>query len=71
MSLLVICLARCQSSFNKHSNCANTSNYCEGFEVLTAVAMKSPIFGIKRRVVRCKSSDLSKEHVASIFEVEE
>jgi hypothetical protein len=42
-----------------------------GFEVLTAVVMKSTTFRIWRRVVRRKSTDDSEEHVASIFRFKE
>jgi hypothetical protein len=42
-----------------------------GFEVLTAVVTKSNIFWDISRIVRCKSTDVSEEHIASIFRVEE
>jgi hypothetical protein len=42
-----------------------------GFEVLTAVVVKSSIIRDIKRVVRWKSTDNSEEHVASIFRFEE
>jgi hypothetical protein len=41
------------------------------FEVLTAVVMKSSSFVIWSRVARLKPTEVSDEHVASIFRVEE
>jgi hypothetical protein len=41
-----------------------------GFEILKTMPMKSLIFGILRRVVRWKSTDVSVEQDASIFKVE-
>jgi hypothetical protein len=46
------------------------TNYSDiGFEVLTAVGMKSTTFWDTGRVVRLKSTDVSDEHIASIFRV--
>jgi hypothetical protein len=45
--------------------------YWMQFEVLTAVVMKSSDFGIRLRVVRWKTTNVSEKHVASIFRVEE
>jgi hypothetical protein len=42
-----------------------------GFQVLTAVVMRVLYSGIYRRVVRWKSTEVSDEHVASIFTIEE
>jgi hypothetical protein len=42
-----------------------------GFEVLTAVVMKSSIFWDKHRIMRRKSRYVSEEHAAFIFRVVE
>jgi hypothetical protein len=42
-----------------------------GFEVLTVVVMKSSISSDIKPVVHSKSADISEEHVASIFRIEE
>jgi hypothetical protein len=48
----------------------NLYNFRTGFQVLIAVVMKSTIFGIWRRAVCWVSTDVSEEHIASIFRVE-
>jgi hypothetical protein len=40
-----------------------------GYEVLTALVMDSYFNGILSRVVRRKSTDVSEEHVASVFQM--
>jgi hypothetical protein len=43
----------------------------EGFEFLTAVIMKNPIFWDKQRIVCSKSTDVSEERTPYLFRVEE
>jgi hypothetical protein len=48
-----------------------TKRYHVGFEVLTVVVMKSTIFWDIMPCSPLKSTDVSEEHIASIFRVEE
>jgi hypothetical protein len=51
--------------------CKRDRKQLVGFEALTTVVMKNFIFWDKYRIVRRKSRDVSEEHVAFIFRVEE
>jgi hypothetical protein len=51
-------------SFENIISVSNLSKKSEGFEVLTAVAMKSTVFWVVML-------GISKDHIASIFRVEE
>jgi hypothetical protein len=52
--------------FDKHSNISFV-----GFQVYTAVAMKNFVFCDTTPCSPVKSTDVSEEHIASIFRIEE
>jgi hypothetical protein len=53
-------------------NLLKVSHEYIGFEVLIVVIMKSFIFGLKRRVARWKSTEVSEKRVAAyLFRIEE
>jgi hypothetical protein len=51
--------------------CAGTKVHCVGVEVLTAVHMNTSTFRDIRGVISLKSIEVSKEHLASVFRVED
>jgi hypothetical protein len=55
---------------DKKIQCGQITNYV-GFEVHTAVVMKSSAFWDISPCSPLKATDLSEEHVASIFKIEE
>jgi hypothetical protein len=61
--MIYICIATQQVKDNSYNNV--------GFQVLTAVVMKSTIFWDITQCSPLKSTDVSEEHIASIFSVKE